>query len=84
MAKDGREHIDYVPSQVICEYLAQIFQTTESDRLAGIIYPSSVVDGGKNLVVFPEDRFLGKFHGVEFVSARRGIKSPLSGARRRR
>jgi hypothetical protein len=26
VTKDGKEHIDYVPSQVICEYLAQVFE----------------------------------------------------------
>jgi len=69
VTKDGQEHIDYVPSQVICEYLAQVFEPGEGRRLGGLIYPSSVQDGGKNLVVFPEDRYKGTFHGLTFVSA---------------
>ena len=69
MRKDGREHIDYVPSQVICEYLAQVFEPGEGKRLAGLIYPSSVQLGGTNLVVFPEDRYKETFHGLSFVSA---------------
>jgi len=68
VTKDGQEHIDYVPSQVICEYLAQVFEPGEGRRLGGLIYPSSVQDGGKNLVVFPEDRYGGTFHGLTFVS----------------
>ncbi len=69
VTKDGQEHIDYVPSQVICEYLAQVFEPGEGGRLGGLIYPSSVQDGGKNLVVFPEDRYRGTFHGLTFVGA---------------
>ena len=69
VTKDGQEHIDYVPSQVICEYLAQVFGPGDGRTLGGLIYPSSVQDGGKNLVVFPEDRFKGTFHGLTFVSA---------------
>lgn len=68
VTKDGHEHIDYVTSQVICEYLAQVFELEESRKLGGLIYPSSVHKGGKNLVVFPEDRYKGTFYGVAFVS----------------
>lgn len=68
VTKDGHEHIDYVPSQVICEYLAQVFELEEGRKLGGLIYPSSVHKGGKNLVVFPEDRYKGTFYGVAFVS----------------
>ncbi len=69
VTKDGQEHIDYVPSQIICEYLAQIFRLDDGTRLGGLVYPSSVHEGGKNLVVFPEDRYKGTFYGVMFTSA---------------
>lgn len=72
VTKDGREHIDYVPSQVVCEYLAQVFEPAPNQRFAGLIFPSSVQPGGKNLVVFPSgERFERTFHGVEFVKARK-------------
>jgi len=72
VTKDDREHIDYVPSQVVCEYLAQVFEPSPDQRLAGLIFPSSVQPGGKNLVVFPSgERFERTFHGVEFVEARK-------------
>lgn len=71
VTKDGREHIDYVPSQVVCEYLAQVFDAGKDTRLAGLIYPSAVKAGGKNLVVFPEDRYLATYHGVRYVRAGR-------------
>jgi RES domain-containing protein len=51
--KDGREHIEYVPSQIVSEYLAQVFRTKEGSRLAGIIYPSTAQANGLNLVLFP-------------------------------
>jgi RES domain-containing protein len=52
--KDGREHIDYVPSQVVSEYFAQVFNLGEKDgNLDGILYPSAVMPSGKNLVLFP-------------------------------
>jgi len=69
VTKDRREHINYVPSQVMCEYLAQVFEPEEGSKLAGLIYPSALHDSGKNLVVFPEDRYRGTFYGVTFVSA---------------
>jgi RES domain-containing protein len=71
VVKDGREHIDYVPSQVICEYLAQVFDVGGGERLGGLLFPSAVHPGGKNLVVFPDDRDVSNFHGVIFVRAGR-------------
>lgn len=52
--KDGREHIDYVPSQVVSEYFSQV-HPVDGVRLAGIVYPSAVRSGGKNAVLFPPD-----------------------------
>ena len=72
VTKDDREHIDYVPSQVVCEYLAQVFEPGPDQRLAGLIFPSSIKPGGKNLVVFPSiERFERTFHGVNFVEAKK-------------
>lgn len=54
VTKDGSEHIDYVPSQVVCEYFAQAFSAEDgSTRVQGIIYPSAVRPSGRNLVFFP-------------------------------
>lgn len=73
VTKNGREHIEYVPSQVVCEYLAQAFKPGRGAMLGGLVFPSSVHDGGKNLIVFPSDRGRGpSFHGVEF---RRGVRT---------
>lgn len=67
--KDGREHIDYVPSQVVCEYFATQFTIDGDVRLDGIAYPSTVRAGGTNLVLFPTKRkYSLEFAQVEFVS----------------
>ena len=67
--KDGREHIDYVPSQVVCEFLAQIFLSNDGSTLDGIIYPSAANPGGTNLLVFPSGHWFdsNRFKGLEFL-----------------
>lgn len=67
--KDGREHVEYVPSQVVSEYFALGFQTN-GKSLDGIAYPSAVRPGGKNLVLFPSKRgYERNFEHVVFRSA---------------
>lgn len=53
--KDGGEHIDYVPSQVVSEWFAHAcsYDEHESPGLDGLMYPSAVRPGGRNLVLFP-------------------------------
>jgi hypothetical protein len=58
--KDGQEHIDYVPSQVVSEYFAEIFKKDDNHQLDGIVYPSAVSPNGKNIVLFPRYDFLEK------------------------
>jgi hypothetical protein len=68
--KDGSEHIDYVPSQVVCEYLAQAFELEPGIPLGGLIYKSAANPGGKNLVLFPNHRWDTRdFQGAEFLAA---------------
>lgn len=67
--KDGREHVEYVPSQVVSEYFALVFRTN-GQPLDGIVYPSAVRPGGKNLVLFPNKRgYERNFEQVVFQSA---------------
>jgi hypothetical protein len=47
--------------------LEQIFDVGGGARLGGLVFPSAVHHGGKNLVVFPNDRYTGTFHRVSFV-----------------
>lgn len=68
--KDGRVHIDYVPSQVVSEYFAKVFQWGGDRFLDGLAYPSAVRPGGINIVIFPAQRGRDGFMElVEFVSA---------------
>lgn len=49
---DGREHIEYVPSQVVTEYFRFRFRTEARQRVKGIEYPSAVRPGSASLVLF--------------------------------
>lgn len=70
VAKDGREHVSYAPSQVVSEFFALVFKDGKRNGLDGILYPSTVKPGGKNLVLFPTDRGVERrFDTVEFQSA---------------
>jgi hypothetical protein len=50
--KDGREHIEYVPTQIVTEYIRHIFRTESGRRVRGVVYRSSRKDGGKCCVLF--------------------------------
>jgi hypothetical protein len=52
VVKDGREHIEYVPTQVITEYFRRVFRDGEGDELKGIIYPSPRTESGISWVLF--------------------------------
>lgn len=68
--KDGQEHLDYVPSQVVCEYFALVIRAPKGRGIDGVLYPSAVRAGGKNLVLFPTDRSPDiRFDHIAFVSA---------------
>lgn len=59
--KGSQEHIDYVPSQIVCEFFAQAHELLGGvdaqgkpwPRLHGIRYPSVICPGGTNVVLFP-------------------------------
>lgn len=65
--KDGREHISYVPSQVVSEFFAQVFKTTDGNELNGIVYPSAISPGSVNLALFPRNDCDPFGHAVKFV-----------------
>jgi RES domain-containing protein len=57
VSKDASEQVDYVPSQVVSEYFAQVFRASErGDTVAGVVYPSAVRPRGRNVVLFPTER----------------------------
>jgi hypothetical protein len=54
--RDGREHIEYVPTQIVTEYLRLIYRLPEEDHppLDGLVFTSSR-RGGKSVVLFVDN-----------------------------
>lgn len=55
IARDGREHIDYVPTQIVTEYFRRVFLTADGVALDGIVYRSSKNEQ-RAVVLFCENR----------------------------
>jgi hypothetical protein len=53
--KDGREHIEYVPTQILTEYYRRIFNTKSREKLMGIFYPSTQNKGRTCCVLFVQN-----------------------------
>lgn len=53
--KDGLEHVEYVPSQIVTEYFRHIYRDTEGNMVSGILYPSTRNRGGIACVLFMEN-----------------------------
>lgn len=52
ITKDGREHIEYVPTQVVTEYFQNVYIDHELGKIHGILYKSSQNPNGKCCVMF--------------------------------
>jgi len=50
VTRDERTHIEYIPTQVVTEYFRHY--GVEGKAINGIRYPSTVDEGGKNIVLF--------------------------------
>lgn len=50
--RDGREHIDYVPTQVVCEYLRHVFRDEKGEPVHGLAWESTRRPGARNIVLF--------------------------------
>lgn len=55
--KDGKEHIEYVPTQVVTEYFRYIFTDNNKESIYGVCYPSSRNNGGKSIVLFIDQKY---------------------------
>ena len=55
IARDGREHIEYVPTQIVTEYFRRVFRLADDRRLDGIIYRSAKLPSEKAFVLFCEN-----------------------------
>lgn len=50
--KDGREHTEYVPTQIVTEYFRHSFVRYDGQPIRGILYPSSRLLGSTACVLF--------------------------------
>jgi len=50
--KDGKEHIEYVPTQVVTEYFRYPFNKNRQNIIEGIVYPSSKNKSESSSVLF--------------------------------
>lgn len=55
IARDGREHIEYVPTQIVTEYFRRVFRDANDKQIDGIIYRSSRQGGERAFVLFCEN-----------------------------
>ncbi len=55
VSKDGSEHIEFCPTQVVAEYLRFIYKDHAGNRLDGILYPSTRVTQGVCVALFLKD-----------------------------
>lgn len=49
--RDGREHIEYVPTQIVTEYFRRVFRI-DDERIDGVAYTSSRAKGKSAFVLF--------------------------------
>jgi hypothetical protein len=49
---DGREHAEYVPSQIVTEYFRHRYRFEDSRQLNGIVYPSAQRKAGRSAAIF--------------------------------
>jgi hypothetical protein len=59
IARDEREHIEYVPSQVVTEYFRDLYETRKGDKVSGILYSSVKRKGGVCCVLFASNEECG-------------------------
>jgi len=55
IARDGREHIEYVPTQIVTEFFRRVFRDVEGQPLDGLLYRSSRPGAGTACVLFVEN-----------------------------
>jgi hypothetical protein len=50
--RDGRIHVEYVPTQVVCEYLRDVFRDADGQPVRGLAWESAQRPGARNIVLF--------------------------------
>ena len=67
---DRQEHIEYVPTQVVTEFIKLRFTDQQGKKLDGIMYPSSQRCEGRNLVLFATQE------NIEGIQTERYVEPP--------
>lgn len=63
ISRDGNEHIEYVPTQVVAEYI-EVFGVHKGRKIDGIRYPSAKHNGSSCVVLFADNEsVVGKHCG---------------------
>jgi RES domain/HEPN/RES N-terminal domain 1 len=70
--RDGRQHIEYVPTQVVAEYLRYVFKDGSGEQIQGVAWGSSRVQGTRNVALF-----MDASQCVEAGGASDGFSEPL-------
>jgi hypothetical protein len=52
IARDQQEHIEYVPTQIVAEYLRHLYEHQTGQHVHGIAYRSAAVADGSNVALF--------------------------------
>ena len=47
-------NIEYIPTQIVTEYLRHVYKTDKGVKIDGILYKSSKNKGGVNIVIFTD------------------------------
>ena len=55
VVRDRSEHVEYVPTQVVCEYLRSRFRCEDGNPVDGVLYSSVRHPGGTSLVLFADN-----------------------------
>jgi hypothetical protein len=89
--RDEQEHLEYVPTQIVAEYLRHLYEHQTGERVDGIAYKSVIAADGSNVVLFIEnddcvDDFAGgdarkvKLTGFEHLRTElRAVERPAPG-----
>ncbi|MGH9775323.1 MAG: HEPN-associated N-terminal domain-containing protein [Candidatus Acidiferrales bacterium] len=69
--KDGREHIEYAPTQIVTEYFRHSFELQGGQVIRGILYPSSKALDGVACVLFFTREECGSPQRYRFASRKK-------------
>ncbi len=53
--REEREHLEYVPTQIVTEYFRHAFESEHDVEADGIVYASATTEGGRCIVLFVEN-----------------------------